>query len=105
VLRAFFLATSTILLLGASAATAAADEAKTPVSAAMILNIVSAPVSTRTSAYDAGLKDPLARAPEGTLGEVLPDGSVRYGRAIVTVRNPCPPSEHLDLPPLPGRRR
>jgi hypothetical protein len=39
---------------------------------------------------------------------VLPDGSVRYGKTIITVKNPCPPGTHDEalLPrPLPGRRR
>ena len=85
--------------------TAAADEAKTPLSAAMILSIVAAPVDTRFSAYDAGLKERVGPVPAAATGEVLADGSVRYGRTVITVRNPCPPSEHFDLPMLPGRRR
>jgi hypothetical protein len=104
VLRATLFVTSTLMVLAAGSL-AAADEAKTPLSASMILSIVSAPVESRARAFDAGLKEPIARPVESTVGEVLPDGSVRYGRTIVTVRNPCPPGEHLDLPPLPGRRR
>ena len=97
----------TVVIAAALVATvglAHADEAKTPVSASMILEIVSAPVQGRTSAYDESLKRPAptAAAPGG--GEVLPDGSVRYGRTIITVRNPCPPGEHYEPPPLPGRR-
>ena len=91
-------------MVGFAAVTACADEAKTPLSASIILNIVSAPVPARMNAYDAGLKDPGAPATESGAGEVLSDGSVRYGRAVVTVRNPCPPGEHLEIP-LPGRRR
>jgi len=87
-----------------AAGTAAADEAKTPLSASMILSIVAAPVDTRMSAYDAALKDRTAGVSEAASGEVLPDGSVRYGRTTITVRNPCPPGDHYDLP-LPGRRR
>jgi hypothetical protein len=95
-----------VVVLAAGVVTAAADEAKTPLSASMILSIVSSPVSTRTSAYDAGLKDPAAPASDSsTTGEVLADGSVRYGRTVITVRNPCPPGEHLGTPiALPGRR-
>ena len=97
-----------IALVAVSAAgvvPAVADEAKTPLSASMILSIVSSPVSARTNAYDAGLKDPAAAVPNSTTGEVLADGSVRYGRTIITVRNPCPPGEHLETPiVLPGRR-
>ena len=85
----------------AAAGVAQADEAKTPVSATMILDIVSAPVQGRTSAFDEALRRPAPPAAE--VGEVLPDGSVRYGRTIVTVKNPCPPGEHYE-PVLPGRR-
>jgi hypothetical protein len=79
-----------------------ADEAKTPVSATMILSIVSAPVQGRTTAFDEALRRPAPPAAEAA-GEVLPDGSVRYGRTIITVKNPCPPGEHYE-PVLPGRR-
>jgi hypothetical protein len=88
-----------------AAPAAVADEAKAPVTASMILNIVAAPVQPRTSAYDEALKRPTAPPPDDAVGEVLPDGSVRYGRAIVTVKNPCPPgTAHYEPPPLPGRR-
>jgi hypothetical protein len=103
VLRTVLVAISLLMALAASGV-AAADEAKSQLSAAMILNIVTAPVDARSS-YDAGLKESLARPMDSTGGEVLPDGSVRYGRTIITVRNPCPPGDHLELPPLPGRRR
>jgi hypothetical protein len=92
------------VVLAASGA-AAADEAKTPLSAAMILNIVTAPVERRTSAFDEALKRPAPAVPDSTAGEVLPDGSVRYGRTVITVKNPCPPgTAHWEPPPLPGRR-
>ena len=90
-----------VLLLGGVGA-AFADEAKTPVSAAMILSIVAEPVSSRVSAFDDALKRPSPMSSAGgASGEVSPDGSVRYGRTVITVRNPCPPGEHFDLPPLP----
>ena len=97
------------LLLGAGVPPAAAEEAKTPISATMFLQMT-APIESRAAAFDAALRDPgaLAKPVESGFadGEVLPDGSVRYGRTTVTVRNPCPPSEHaLSGPPsLPGRR-
>jgi hypothetical protein len=91
-------------VLVSSAGIAAADEAKTPISAAMILSIVSSPVDVRRSAFDEAFKQPAAAKVESA-GEVLPDGSVRYGRTIITVRNPCPPGDHFELPLLPGRRR
>ena len=89
-------------------APAAADELKTPISASMFLQMT-APVESRNDAFNASLRDPraLARPAETGFadGEVLPDGSVRYGRTIVTVRNPCPPGDHaFTPPPLPGRR-
>jgi hypothetical protein len=91
------------LLAGASLARA--DEAKTPVSAAMILSIVAAPVDSRANAYDESLRRPAPPASDWTAGEVLADGSVRYGRTVITVRNPCPPgTAHWEPPPLPGRR-
>jgi hypothetical protein len=98
---------TTAFLLGA-ASVAAADEAKTPISAAMILNIVSAPSveRSRASAFDEALKRPAPVASDSSEGEVLPDGSVRYGRTVITVKNPCPPnSNHWEPPILPGRGR
>jgi hypothetical protein len=97
----------TLLAVAAVVATvgpAHADEAKTPVSATMILEMVSAPVQGRTSAFDESLKRPAPPAANPGGGEVLPDGSVRYGRTVITVKNPCPPGEHYEPPPLPGRR-
>ena len=97
--------TAVALVLAASGA-AAADEAKTPLNAAMILSIVGAPVDTRAKAFDESLKRPAPPVADASQGEVLPDGSVRYGRAVVTVKNPCPPgTAHWEPPPLPGRRR
>lgn len=92
------------MVVGA-AGVANADEAKTPVSAAMILSIVGAPVESRTSAFDEALRRPAPSVSDGSAGEVLADGSVRYGRTVITVKNPCPPgTDHWEPPPLPGRR-
>ena len=87
----------------AAVGVAQADEVKASISATMILEIVSAPVQDRTKAFDEALKRPAPSAAEAGAGEVLPDGSVRYGKAIVSVKNPCPPGEHYE-PFLPGRR-
>lgn len=96
---------SVAALLATQVGVAAAQESKAPVTASMILSIVAAPVDIRKSAYDAGLKEPAPAARSDETGEVLADGSVRYGRAVITVRNPCPPGEHLDFPaPRPSRR-
>ncbi len=85
-------------------APAVADQAKTPVSATMFLSIMSAPLEARDAAFDRSLKDD-GPAQRSTLGDVLPDGTVKYGRTTITVRNPCPPgTAHYEPPPLPGRR-
>ena len=102
------LVVSGALLVCGATLPAAAEELKTPISATMFMRIT-APVESRGAAYDAALRDrgALPKPAESGFadGEVLPDGSVRYGRTIVTVRNPCPPSEHSFAPPsLPGRR-
>ncbi len=96
-----------VSLLASSTVTAPAraDEAKTPVSAAIILNMLSRPVESRGSAFDQSLREDRPVPPASSPGEVLPDGSVRYGRTTITVRNPCPPeTDHYEPPPLPGRR-
>jgi hypothetical protein len=63
------------------------------------------PLESRGSAFDAGLKDAGPPPARNTVGEVQPDGSVRYGNVSVTVKNPCPPgTAHYEPPPLPGRR-
>ncbi len=96
------------LALGLGAvAPALADEVKTPITANMLLNVLTAPGESRDRAFNESLREapPVARGE----GEVLPDGSVRYGSGrgsvTVSVRNPCPPgSVHYEPPPLPGRR-
>src|SRR2546426_1015108 len=85
-----------------------AEEAKTPVSAAMILSIFAQPIEPRVSVFDQALREdgPPPRAAECT---PQADGSVRCGTGAgsvaVTVRNPCPPgTAHYEPPSLPGRR-
>jgi hypothetical protein len=96
-----------LALIGGSAAAAGAEELKAPISAAMFLNMTSR-TEPRDVAFDESLKGnsgppPVARSDEG---QVQPDGSVRYGKTTIVVRNPCPPGDiHYDPPPLPGRRR
>ena len=100
--RGFVLAVLGLIALGA--APAVADEAKAPINASMLLKIMAAPLEARDKAYDRALMDP-APAPRSPLAEVLPDGSVKMDRAVVTVRNPCPPGTvHYEPAPLPGRR-
>ena len=96
------------LMVVAGAAPDVADEAKTPVSASMLLNALSAPVPSRDVAYDEAIMEEGPAPPQR--GFVLqPDGSLRYGServgVSVTVKNPCPPgSIHYEPRPLPGRR-
>jgi len=93
-----------LTLVGTWSAAAVADEAKSPLSASMLLSIVSPLSESRDAAFDRAMKEPgpPARRPHG---EIQPDGSVRYGSVTITVRNPCPPGTHYELPPLPGRVR
>jgi hypothetical protein len=85
-------------------APASADEAKAVVRASMLLTITSVPVEAREVAFDRTLKE-AGPAPRSALAEVLPDGSVKMDRAVITVRNPCPPGTmNHDPAPLPGRR-
>lgn len=93
-----------LVLVGAWAAAAGADEAKAPISASMLLSVASPISESRDVAFDRAMKapGPPARRPDG---EVQPDGSVRYGSVTITVRNPCPPGIHYEPPPLPGRVR
>jgi hypothetical protein len=93
-----------LVLVATWSTTAVADEAKSPISASMLLSIA-APISeSRDAAFDRAMKEPgpPARRPDG---EIQPDGSVRYGAVTMTVRNPCPPGTHFEPPPLPGRVR
>jgi hypothetical protein len=93
-----------LVLVGAWSAAALADEAKSPISASMLLSVVAPITESRDAAFDRAMKEPgpPARRPDG---EIQPDGSVRYGSVTITVRNPCPPGTHYELPPLPGRVR
>jgi len=100
-----FLVLAVSTALGLAAAPAWSDEAKSAVSASMLLTIMSAPIEARETAYNRSLKDE-GPAPRPPLAEVLRDGSVKIDRAIITVRNPCPPGTmHYEPPPLPGRGR
>jgi hypothetical protein len=94
-----------IALVGACSTVAVADEAKSSISSAMLLNML-APVSeSRDAAFDRAMKEP-APPPPRTEGVVQPDGSVRYGSVTITVKNPCPPGTvHYEPPPRPGRAR
>jgi hypothetical protein len=95
-----------IALLGAPVVAAAHDEAKTPVSGSIILDITKPPAQTRDRAFDESLRHdgvPARPKPEGV---VQPDGSIKYGNTTVIIRHDCPPGgEFFEPPPRPGRRR
>ena len=93
-----------VSVLGATGI-AVADEAKTRISANLLLDLTAPRAMARDAAYQESIRSAPSVAPRPPSGEVQEDGSVRYGNVTVTVRNPCPPnSGHEELPPLPGRR-
>jgi hypothetical protein len=102
----------------AGVTTAAAEEVRQQLNAPMILNLLARPLESPEAAFNKELKNyaGLPAAARGDEGEVLADGSVRYGRGTknvtVTIRNPCPPGdiEHemaqlSSYRQLPGRGR
>jgi hypothetical protein len=96
---------ASLVLLGSPVLALAHDEAKTPVSSSIILEM-SRPSSSvnRDRALDEAIKRP--PPPRKSDYEVQPDGSVRYGNTTVIIRHDCPPGgEFFEPPPLPGRRR
>lgn len=98
---------TTAALAGLGAAPAVADEAKAPITASGILNLFSRPPETREAAFDQALREDGAKVPTPPTtvapSEVGGEGTVRYGRTTITVKNPCPPG-HDEPKPLPGRR-
>ncbi len=94
-----------LVIVGASVTGAVAEEAKSPISAALLLTIMAPVAESRDAAFDRAMKEP-APPPIRAEGQVQPDGSVRYGSMTLTVKNPCPPGTlHYEPPPLPGRVR
>jgi hypothetical protein len=95
------------LLLGLPVVAAAHDEAKTPITPSIILDMSKPVVPSRDRAYDEAIRQPgPAPAKSPMEGEVQPDGTVRYGNTTVIIRHDCPPGgEFFEPPPRPGRRR
>ncbi len=84
-----------LLVLGVWTSGAGAEEAKAPVSAAMILNLMAQPLALRESPLDQAARE-----------SGPPPRPVEAGVVSITVKNPCPPgTAHYEPPPLPGRRR
>ena len=101
-----------ILLLGA-AAPAAAEELRQGLNAPLILQMLSRPADRPETLLKEGLRrdSELSKVTRPSDGQVMPDGSVRYGTdaasVSVTIKNPCPPGDiaHEMAVPLPGRGR
>jgi hypothetical protein len=84
------------LALGAWSVTARAEEAKTPIKAAMMLSIIAQPAELSGRALDRALLEP---------GPSPAADDLKNRSFTVTVRNPCPPGDfHYEPRPLPGRR-
>jgi hypothetical protein len=96
-----------LALLGLPAVAAGHEEAKTPISPSMILDITRPPTPGRDRAFDESLRREGPAPATRPLEPVLqPDGSVRYGNTTIIIRHDCPPgSEFFEPPPRPGRRR
>ncbi len=100
-------------LLGTAALAQAGEQPGTPATvnpAMLINNVLRQPVDhqQRQIAFDEALREPGPTPANRTAlnGEVQPDGSVRYGNVTVsTIKNPCPPGEHVELPSPPLARR
>src|SRR5207253_9289962 len=93
-----------LVLVGVWSAAALADEAKSPISASMLLSVVAPITESREGAFDRARKE--AGPPALRPGcEIQRDGGVRDGALTITARKPCPPGTHSELPPLPGRVR
>src|SRR5438309_10752821 len=93
-----------LVLVGVWSAAALADEAKSPISASMLLSVVAPITESREAAFDRAMNEPgpPARRPDG---EIQTDGSVRFGSVTIKVRNLFQPGTHYELQPLPGRVR
>jgi hypothetical protein len=102
---AFAVLGAVLAVVAGPAEVARGEEMKTPIGAPTLLMILSRPIEPRADALDRSLREDGPPPVAEPAGEILPDGSVRYGRVTITVKNPCPPGTvHYEPPPLPGRR-
>jgi hypothetical protein len=99
-----------LILLGLAAA-APAEEVRQQLNVPMILQMLARPVESPEAALRESVRKDAAPGPaRADGGEVMPDGSVRYGRGSLSViiKNPCPPGDlahEVGYRPLPGRAR
>ena len=107
-------ATAALLILLLGAAPAAAEELRQGLNAPLILQMLSRPPDKPETLMKEGLRRDaeLSKLPRPTDGQVMPDGSVRYGTdsasVSVMIKNPCPPGDiahEMGAVPLPGRGR
>jgi hypothetical protein len=96
-----------LLLLGLPAVAAAHEEAKTPITPSIILDMTKPSMPARDRAFDESLRSPGPPPASKPLEPVVqPDGSIRYGNTTIIIRHDCPPGgEFFEPPPRPGRRR
>ncbi|OGK84470.1 MAG: hypothetical protein A2X52_03415 [Candidatus Rokubacteria bacterium GWC2_70_16] len=80
--------------LWGSALPASAEGGGAPPAGPLLLDLMSQPVESQEAAFSASLRRDAGPAParRADAPEVLPDGSLRYGRSTlgVVIKNPCP---------------
>jgi hypothetical protein len=96
-----------LLLVALPALAAAHEEAKTPITPSIILDMTRPSAPARDRAFDESLRGPGLPPARPPLEPVVqPDGSIRYGNTTIIIRHDCPPgAEFFEPPPRPGRRR
>jgi hypothetical protein len=101
-------------LLWGSPAQAQAETSAIPPASPMLLNLMSPPVESQETAFRESLRRDAGPVParRADAPEVLPDGSVRYGRSTLglVIKNRCPEGvlahqAKLAPLPLPGHTR
>ena len=99
--------TLALLLLGLPAVAAAHDQAKTPITPSIMLEMTRPTAPQRDRSLDDAVREPGPPPANKPLEPVVqPDGSVRYGNTTIIIRHDCPPgSEFFEPLPRPGRRR
>ncbi len=102
------------ILAAGMGAPATADEVRQGLNAPVILQMLSKPAEKPEAVMREMLRpDATSVRPVRSEGQVMPDGSVRYGAEAagmtVAIRNPCPPGdiehEMMALRSLPSRGR